>query len=315
MLKSRSGQCLRTAAACLRSNRWPRPPCRLLRRPADCPNRGQSALANQRPLRARSSRWPADTCSACSTLRHLPCPRTGASSTGGRGTSWPARRACRETPPDTPHRVHSPTPQDPRACRGGVRGYEKTSLRSGGGLPAWLRIRPSSVPSCAPALLLLHFFFCTSRRSRRLCGFRFSYWLLALSFSLYPPERAQPKPGERNREAYRKQQPPRSCRVARLVLPVLAQAGERPDPGNRQKHESGHFQPELVQYPPERTRRRADRRQHRPARPAALQQLGGHTENQLDFSRRLAVDHQSLLAAAGRTMTMGGITSTCDVPH
>jgi hypothetical protein len=27
------------------------------------------------------------------------------------------------------------------------------------------------------------------------------------------------------------------------------------------------------------------------------------------------VDHQSILAAAGRTMTMGVITTTCDVPH
>src|SRR5208337_763465 len=117
---------------------------------------------------------------------------------------------------------------------------------------------------------------------------------LALSSSFHPPERTQSEPGERNREAHREQQPAWSGRVARLVPAVLAQASYGSDPSHRQKHESRHFQPELVQNPPEGLSRRPDSRQQRPAGPAALQHLGDRTENLLDFSRRLAVDHWSV---------------------
>src|SRR6266446_3795003 len=283
MSKSRSGRCHRTAAACLRSNQSPRRLCQLLRRPADYLNRAQSASANQRPPITRSSRGQEDICSACSIPRRRPCPRTGASSRGGRGTSWPVRRACTETLPDTRRRGHNsnPTPQGRRACRGGVRGYEKTSLRSGEGQPAWWRIQTSSDLSCSA---------CPS--SSELLG------RLAFSSLLYSPERAQPEPDERNREAHGKHQPSRSCRVARLVLPILAHAGQRSDSSKRQEGESSHFQPELMQHPPERARRRAETGQKRLARPAALHHVGGyvsgHTVNQLDFSRHFAGDRQSV---------------------
>src|SRR6266436_4594458 len=259
MSKSRSGQCHRTAAACLRSNRSPRQLCQLLPQQADCPNRAQSASANQRPPIDQSSHSPADTCSACSTPRHRPCPRIAASSRGGRGTSWPALRAYRETPPDSRRRGRNPTPRDRRACRGGVWGCEKTSLRSGAGQPAWWRTQTSSDPSC---------FACPS--SSELLG------RLAFSSLLYSPERAQPEPDERNREAHGKHQPSRSCRVARLVLPVLAHAGQRSDSGNRQEGESGHFQPELVQHPPERVRYRPGPCQYGAARLTALHHIGGY---------------------------------------
>jgi hypothetical protein len=112
--------------------------------------------------------------------------------------------------------------------------------------------------------------------------------------------------------------------VARLALPVLADASHRTDSGKGQEREPGHFQPQLVKHPPEGKAGRADPGQHRPARAAALHHIGGHTESYLDLSRHLAaphqeadrsVDHQSILAAAGRTMTMGEITTTCDIPH
>jgi hypothetical protein len=103
------------------------------------------------------------------------------------------------------------------------------------------------------------------------------------AFSLNPPERAYPEPGKRNREAYGKQQPPRSGGVARLVLPILAQTGHHSDRGNRQEGESGHLQPELVQHPPVRMCGRTDARQHRSARPAALHHVDDRTINQLDF--------------------------------
>src|ERR1700731_3392160 len=150
MLKSRLGQCHRTTAACLRSNQSPPRLCQLLPWPADCPNRGRSASANQRPPIGQSSHSRANTCSAYSTLQRRPYLRTGAWSRGGRGTSWPAPLGCRETPPGSRRRGHSssPAPQDRRACREGVWGCEKTSLRSGEGPPAWWQIQRSSDLSC-----------------------------------------------------------------------------------------------------------------------------------------------------------------------
>jgi hypothetical protein len=101
--------------------------------------------------------------------------------------------------------------------------------------------------------------------------------------------------------------------VASLVFAVLAYASHGSDRGNCQKHESGHFQPELVQNPPKRVHGRADPSQHRTAHPAALEQLDGRKDSQLDFSRcsadRQTVDHQSILAASEGTMALGGIGS------
>jgi hypothetical protein len=103
--------------------------------------------------------------------------------------------------------------------------------------------------------------------------------------------------------------------VAGLVLPILPHAGHGPDSGHRQERKAGHFQPELVQDLPERMRGRAEPGEERPARPAALQPLEGQSENALDFFDRPAVDHYSILTATGRTITVGGVTTKCDVPH
>ncbi len=46
-----------------------------------------------------------------------------------------------------------------------------------------------------------------------------------------------------------------------------------------------------------------------------VQPLDGQPENELDFFDRPAVDHYSILTATGRTMTVGGVTTKCDVPH
>src|SRR5271156_1916464 len=115
------------------------------------------------------------------------------------------------------------------------------------------------------------------------------------AFSLYPPERTQPEPGKRSCEAHREQQPPRSSRVAGLILPVLAHARDGPDRGHRQESESGHFQPELMQHPTERMGGLAHPGQYGPARPAALDRvdnrLEGRTDGQRNFFHHLTIDH------------------------
>ena len=93
-------------------------------------------LANQRPLKAQSSHWRAETVVLVPLLgishaRVLPHRPQAAAVHRGLHTARVGKISG-----DIPDRGRNPTPQDPWACRGDLRRYEKRSLGSGGELPA-----------------------------------------------------------------------------------------------------------------------------------------------------------------------------------
>jgi hypothetical protein len=101
--------------------------------------------------------------------------------------------------------------------------------------------------------------------------------------------------------------------MSSLVLPVLANTSECADSSNCQERKSGHFQPELVQHPPERGDRRPEALQHGGSSPAARGLLRRYSGNDPKFPQRRDLDHQSILPAAERTISVVDVTATCDV--
>jgi hypothetical protein len=101
--------------------------------------------------------------------------------------------------------------------------------------------------------------------------------------------------------------------MSSLVLRILTNASKCANTSKHQKRESGHFQPELVQYAAERRNRGPDALPHGGTSPAAPGLLGRYAGNDPQFPQRRDLDHQSILAAAERTITVANVTVGCDV--
>src|SRR5271154_1955582 len=123
-----------------------------------------------------------------------------------------------------------------------------------------------------------------------LLAVRASSSALRFRFSFYSPERTETEPGERNGEAYGKQQASRTGSMG-LVFAIFAQAGDSSDSGDREEGKSSHFEPELVQHASKRFGDGMDGREQGAPRPAAVQHVGGQVPDRSDFACRFARDH------------------------
>ena len=98
-----------------------------------------------------------------------------------------------------------------------------------------------------------------------------------------------------------------------LVFRVLAKAGHSSEGRQRQKSESSHFQPKLVQDASERTGSGSQSVQEGSASAAAGNLLGCYAGYNAQLSRRRHLFHWSILAVCGGRIMLCDVTEGCDV--